>query len=213
MLITIVILKICALAIAGLLVMLTITLSLPLHMVVNEVNTDKKLKAHIAIWDGLFRIPFTYPMVMEGVSGWMVKHGRDLFHRIPSGKKSTPGTEHQKTKYSWSTFGRVRDRLPTGIWHQLKRAIQFDPWRGVITLGFANPAITGFVFGGAYNLIMCHDWPDLRVEPDFVDKHSQFKGYARLKIYPARLIFLAVKYGFKTLKLFRSEKRRMRNTP
>lgn len=208
MFVTLAILKICAAAIGTLLLILAITLLLPLHLTVHEVNTDRKVKARVAIWNGLFQFRFSYPMEQSGMVAWLVNLGRRVKGGRPS-VKNTPGVQNRPEKKSiWSSISDVRDRLPAGLWHQLKRSVKFDPWRGVITLGFENPALTGLAFGSAYNLIMSQGWHGLSVVPDFVDRRSQFRGVARIKIYPSKLIFLAVKHGFKTLKLFRSEKRR-----
>lgn len=212
MILLIIILKISAGLIACVVFLLGITAVLPWHFIVNEVNTEKKISGHLAIWGGLIRFNLAYPVNSGTVLAWFVKTSKRRIHQRKLSIKKGRQKDQRGRQFLKSGLN-IHQQLPPGAWRNIRRSVEFEPLKGVLTLGFDNPAYTGAAYGIVYSLFPGPIGSDLNIEADFVTRKSHFKGHAGLKIYPGIIIFLAVKYGFKTLKLFRSEKTAIKEEP
>lgn len=199
--ILIIIAQILAIVLAIAVILLLMTLLLPMGVVAYEINTDKKFRGALLFWGGLLKFAVAIPLE----TGWKKRVAQSIKSRYHSTVQSKQGSRKATTivKKAWSALGTKKNKLPRGVWHQLYHTVRFEPWQGVITLGMENPAYTGMLFGLTQSLLATRAWSDLYTETDFVGRKSHFVGYGRVKIYPARIAFLAVKYAFKTLKLFR----------
>ena len=183
------------------LMVLILTAVLPWQITINEINTDKKFKGMLWIWAGIIRISLGYPLS----SGWK----RRLFKKLKAqvqypldNPDETPDEKHNHAWDVWLNVFNARQRISRKTWRFIWQSLHFEPWTGTLTIGFENPAYTGIIMGNVNAVIASRNWSGLYTEADFVNQHSQFIGKAPVKIYPLRIIFLAVNYAFESLKLF-----------
>ncbi|MCF7796206.1 MAG: hypothetical protein K9N11_04875 [Lentisphaeria bacterium] len=189
---------------AGLLVLTVtlflLTLLLPVGIETHEINTDKKFRGILILWGGLVKIGVVFPLE----PGWKKRLVEKLIHKLHTAEHASQDSGWGTISYEkiWKTMGKTKKRLPSGFSRKLFESVKLEAWEGTITLGVQNPALTGMLYGTVQSFISASGWQNLYTETDFINRKSQFTGIGRLKIYPARIVFLAVKYGFKSLKLF-----------
>lgn len=196
----IIILQILATLLATAIIVSIMTVLLPLGIETHEINTDKKFRGALLFWGGLVKIGLVFPLE----PGWKKRLADTVVRRMNLTEHTSQGIRRKTVPFNriWGAFGKAKTNLPAGYWRQVRHSVKFEPWQGMITLGVENPAFTGMLYGTAQSLLSTRPWSNLHVEADFVNHTSRFVGIGSIKIYPARIVFLAVKYGFKSLKLF-----------
>ncbi|MCF7801080.1 MAG: hypothetical protein K9N34_03585 [Candidatus Marinimicrobia bacterium] len=202
----IIIAQILAVLLAVAIVLSLMTALLPVGVETHEINTDKMFRGALLFWGGMLKIAVTVPLE----PGWKKRVVDKMTRSFYSAEHLVQGIRKQTAVYEriWSVGSKAKNRLPAHFWRQIHHTVKLEPWQGTITLGVENPACTGMLYGTAQSFIAAREWPNLYAEADFVSRKSRFVGNGRVKIYPARIVFLAVKYGFKSLKLFRWKKAR-----
>ncbi len=186
-----------------LILMTALILLLPWKLSIFEVNTNKKVTGRLAVLSGLIWINIDFPLT----PGFRSRILKKLGVRVSKSATGLVNPKFKKSGTGLKSFNYFAWRFKASslwkVWNVFRPGLELEPIQGKLTISFSNPATTGWVFGGLQTILALPESSGLVVVPDFINHKTTFEGKCSLKILPARVVFLAIKYGFQTLKLFR----------